>query len=200
MEGKEGHSPQPTRWEARGMDKQVAADSLREITSNPVRAWLVKAKDNITMAPRSQQVVIGKLELQQEQEPPHLVCIEPAHILIEEVLPARAITRIECSPSKTSLMPSQADHKAARSPNTSAYVMLANVSDQTLTVPKSTVLGIAEEAPEPLIDRINQRKELNSDSPLRPQRKKKNEALYRKLLNGKLNHLSQEDNVLSRYY
>jgi len=41
--------------------------------------------------------------------------------------------------------------------------MLVNFSDQTLTVPKSTILGIAEEAPEPLIDRINQRKELNSD-------------------------------------
>jgi len=44
--------------------------------------------------------------------------------------------------------------------------MLANFSDQTLTVPKSTVLGIAEEASEPLIDRINQRKELNFHSPL----------------------------------
>jgi len=70
--------------------------------------------------------------------------------------------------------------------------MLANFSDQTLTVLKSTVLGIADEASEPLIDRINQRKELNSDSPLRPQRKKKNEALYRKLLNWKSGPLSRE--------
>ena len=90
-------------------------------------------------------------------------------------------------------MTSQANHMAARSPNTRAYVMLANFSDQTLTVPKPTVLGIAEEASEPLIDRINQRKEWNSDSPLRPQRKKKNEALYRKLLNGKSNPLSREN-------
>jgi hypothetical protein len=60
----------------------------------------------------------------------------------------------------------------------SAYVMIANFIDQTLTVPKSTVLGIAEEESKPLIDRINQRKEPNSDSPLRPQRKKKNEVLY----------------------
>ena len=41
---------------------------------------------------------------------------------------------------------------AARSPNTRAYVMLANFSNQTLTVPKTNVLGIAEEASEPLID------------------------------------------------
>jgi hypothetical protein len=71
--------------------------------------------------------------------------------------------------------------------------MLANFSDQTLTVPKSTVLGTAEEASEPLKAGINQRKESNSVSPLRPQRKKNNEALYRKLLNGKLDHLIQED-------
>jgi len=158
VEGKEGHSLQPTRQQARCMDKQVPAESNRERTSNPVTAWLVKAKDNITMAPRSQQVVKGKLENEQEQEPPTLVCIEPAHIPIEGVLPARALKHVECSPIKTSLTTSRADQKAARSPNTSAYVMLANFSDQTLTVPKSTVLGIAEEASEPLIDRMNQRK------------------------------------------
>ena len=155
-------------------------------------AWLVKAKDNITMAPRS-QVVISNLELAQKQGPPPLVCIDPAQIPIEGVLPARALTRVEYSPNKTSRMTSRADQKAARSPNTSAYVMLANFSDQTLTVPKSTVLGTAEEASEPLKDGINQRKESNSVSPLRPQRKKNNEALYRKLLNGKLDHLIQED-------
>jgi len=124
------------------------------------------------MAPRSQQVVTGKLKLEQEQEPPPLVCIEPADIPVEKSPPCTHTHTVECSPNKTSLMTSRADQKAARWPNTSAYVMLANVSDQTLTVPKSTVLGIAEEASEPLIDRINQRKELNSDSSLMPQRKK----------------------------
>jgi hypothetical protein len=73
--------------------------------------------------------------------------------------------------------------------------MLANFIDQTLTVPKSTVLGIAE-ASELLIDKINQTKELNSDSPLKPQKKKKNETLYLRLLNGKLDHLNQEDRDL----
>jgi len=71
-------SPQPTRREARCMDKQVPADYPRERTSTPVRAWLVKARENITMAPKSQQVVIGKLEFQQEQEPPR-VYWAPAH-------------------------------------------------------------------------------------------------------------------------
>ena len=150
MEGKEGHSPQPTREEAWCMDKQVPADSPLERTSNPVRAWLVKDKYNIAMAPRSQQVVIGILELEQQQDPPPLACIDPAHVPIEGVLPARALTS-RVQPNKTSLTTSRADQKAVKSRNTSGYVMLANFSDQTLTVPKSTVLGIAEEASEPLI-------------------------------------------------
>jgi hypothetical protein len=50
--------------------------------------------------------------------------------------------------------------------------MLANFSDQALTVPKANVLRISEEVPEPLIDKISPGKELDSDSPLKPHRKK----------------------------
>jgi len=89
------HCTHCTREEARCMDEQVPADSPREGTSNPVRTWPVKAKDNVTMTPRRQQVVTGELELDQEQEPPPLVCIEPEHIPIEGVLPAHALTRVE---------------------------------------------------------------------------------------------------------
>jgi len=70
--------------------------------------------------------------------------------------------------------------------------MLANFNDQTLTGPKSTVLGMAEEASEPLIDKINQRKEIILIGHLKLRGKRKIEALYRKLLNGKLDLLNQE--------
>jgi hypothetical protein len=36
-----------------------------------------------------------------------------------------------------------------------AYVMLANISCEILTIPKSTVLGVAEDVSEALIDKIN---------------------------------------------
>jgi hypothetical protein len=39
--------------------------------------------------------------------------------------------------------------------------MVANFSQETLTVPKATILGLAEEVSEPLVDKIN----TNSDSP-----------------------------------
>jgi hypothetical protein len=66
------------------------------------------------MAPRSQQVVIAKLEFEQGKNSPPLVCVDPAHIPIEGILPARALTCEECSPSNTSRKTSQAEHRAAR--------------------------------------------------------------------------------------
>jgi hypothetical protein len=54
-----------------------------EGTSTPLRAWLVKAREIITMAPRSQEVVTGKSEFEQGQDPPPLVCVELAPIPIE---------------------------------------------------------------------------------------------------------------------
>ena len=54
-------------------------------------------------------------------------------------------------------MTPQAGYMATRSPNTRAYVILANFTYQKLAVRKSTALGIAEEALELLIDKINQR-------------------------------------------
>jgi hypothetical protein len=71
--------------------------------------------------------------------------------------------------------------------------MLARFSDQTLTVPKSTVLGIAEEVSEPLVEKIKAKK---AKWPQQPEKEKKNEALYGKLLKEKLDYLKQEDREL----
>jgi hypothetical protein len=68
--------------------------------------------------------------------------------------------------------------------------MLANFSEETLTVPKHAVLGIAQQVSEELIDKINAEGESNADKPLT---RKKNVALYKKLLPGKLDHLADED-------
>jgi hypothetical protein len=71
--------------------------------------------------------------------------------------------------------------------------MLTNFSHETLTLPKSTVLGVAEEVSEELVDRINKPEETSLESPTRNRRKRKNEALYNKLLGGKLDHLRPEE-------
>ena len=77
-----------------------------------------------------------------------------------------------------------------------AYVLLANFSNETIVVPKATVLGVAEEISESLIDRINPKCKSELDTPVIPQRQKKNEAFYGKLLQGMLDHLSQDEGQL----
>jgi hypothetical protein len=74
--------------------------------------------------------------------------------------------------------------------------MVDNVSDESLTIQKKTVLGIAEQIAEPLINIINPESKSNTNSPAKPRRKRKNEALYQKLLHGKLDHLPQEEKDL----
>jgi hypothetical protein len=73
--------------------------------------------------------------------------------------------------------------------------LLTNFSKEILTVPKSTVLGVAEEVSEQLIDEVNPASQTDTQTPPKPPRQKKNEALYNKLLHGKLNHLTQEDRL-----
>jgi len=71
--------------------------------------------------------------------------------------------------------------------------MLANFSKEPLTIPKATILGVAEEASESLIGRINENAESSTNALTKPPKKKKIENLYDKLLGGKLDHLTQED-------
>jgi len=62
--------------------------------------------------------------------------------------------------------------------------MVANFSDESLKIPKKTVLGIAEQIAEPLVNRINAESKSDTNSPAKPRRGRKSEVLYRKLLHG----------------
>jgi len=130
-------------------------------------------------------VVTAKLDLEKGKGFPSLVYIEPATILIQGILSACALTRVgtrERDPTQLTSPPKQANTDASAS---NEYVMLANFSQEKLTSTKPTVLGLAEELSETLIDQINTEKPLDSNSPNRPQRKARNEALYKKFLGGK---------------
>ena len=67
--------------------------------------------------------------------------------------------------------------------------MVANFSNEALIIPKATVLGVTEKISESLVDSINS----NSDLLAKPRRKRRNEALYQKLLQNKLDHLPQKE-------
>ena len=82
--------------------------------------------------------------------------------------------------------------------------MVANFSDEELTIPKATVLGIAEEVTEEIVDKINVRDNSEPQPLSNREKENKNKTLYKKLLEGKLNHLSEDDKrtlepVLLRY-
>jgi hypothetical protein len=90
---KEGHSPQSKQKEVRRKDEQFPARPHPEVIATQSRTCLVKAKEDITIAPRRRQIAIGKLETERGQELLPLVCVEPVQIPIEGIFPARADTR-----------------------------------------------------------------------------------------------------------
>jgi len=73
-EGKAGRNPQPTKQEARQMDEQFPASPCPEATSSHKRVWLVKAVENVTVPPRCKQIIVGRLDSEEKQNPPPLVC------------------------------------------------------------------------------------------------------------------------------
>ena len=78
-------------------------------------------------------------------------------------------------------MMSQDGHKPTGRLHSCACVMVANFSDEAITIPKATVLGIAEGISESMVDKINARSETNLIEPAKPPRKRRNETLYNKL-------------------
>jgi hypothetical protein len=83
-------------------------------------------------------------------------------------------------------------------------MLVANFSNETLTLPKATVLGIAEPVREDEIYKINPKAKLGAQSVAKSQKQVRNEVQYEKLLQGKLDHLEKEDRqyiepVLKRY-
>jgi len=171
------------------MDEQLSAGLHSETITNSREAWLVRAKENVVVAPRCRQIIVGRLESEKGESLLSLVCVEPAQLPVEGILPARALSRVMSGVTEPSGTQAQLSCIQTGPTKNSAYVMIANFSNETLTLPKATVLGVAENVSESLVDCIN----TDTDQPTKPQRKKRNEAFYEKLLQNKFDHLSQEE-------
>jgi hypothetical protein len=85
--------------------------------------------------------VTGRVNSGKEQKRPPLVCIDPVQIRIKGILPARALSRVE---QHEHAVTSLDVRKPTGRLHSCACVMVANFSDEVLTTPKATVLGIAE--------------------------------------------------------
>ena len=88
-EGKTGHSSaQP---EGGAAHSRTALSRTRpELTVHQDKIWLLKITENIMIAPRCRQIVLGKLETEKGQSHPPLVWVEPIQIPIEGILSACA--------------------------------------------------------------------------------------------------------------
>jgi len=111
------------------------------MTTSQTRTCLIKAIESTVIEPRCRQVVIGKLDTEKGESLPSLICMEPAMVPIHGVHPARVLTRVQ---TRSSLqLTSLQGHIFSEAPRNCAYEMFTNFSNEALTVPKVTVLGIA---------------------------------------------------------
>jgi len=69
-EGKAGRNPYPTKQEARRMDEQLPPSPCSEATPSKKNVWIVKAVENVTGPPRCQQIIVGRLDSDEKQNPP----------------------------------------------------------------------------------------------------------------------------------
>ena len=102
-----GRSPQPMRREEPRLEEQPSANLRPAATTQGCRSWLVRATENIMLAPRCRQVAIERFRLRQRTAPPSPVCLEPALVHIQGILPARVLSLVKASTQETSSMTSQ---------------------------------------------------------------------------------------------
>jgi hypothetical protein len=74
--------------------------------------------------------------------------------------------------------------------------MITNFSDEALTVPKATVLSIADEIFESIVDKINREGQSSFGIPTKSHSCEKNKALFQKILKEKLDHISSHERQL----
>jgi hypothetical protein len=134
---KNGKPLQTYKEEPKGSRPRLDSHALDE-TTRCSKSCLVKITQDVTIAPRCRHVVTAKLDLEKGKEIPSLVCIEPATIPIQGVLSARALNRVgtrERDPEQLMSPPEQANPDVSVS---NVYVMLANFSQEKLTLPKAS--------------------------------------------------------------
>ena len=128
-------------------------------------------------------MVQGRLESEKGQSPPPLVCgARPDSHRKDSASTCILASRPKCTKDFPGDVTGSRDETGASS--SCAYLMPENFSDEPQRISKATVLGIAKEIAENIVDKVNAEQPV-SDSPTKPRRKWKNEALYFKLLKAK---------------
>ena len=88
--GKAGRSSLLSQQETRHIDEQLSAGLHSETITNCKKTWLVRARENVVVAPGCRQVIVGRLETEKGECLPPLICVEPPQLPVEGIL-ARAL-------------------------------------------------------------------------------------------------------------
>jgi len=136
--------------------------------------WLVRTTETIRISPRVKQMVVGRLELSKRQQSPPLVCVEAAQLPFESVLAARGLSRVLPTPSRTDETRVTSRRACViqltdRCLRDRVHVILANVGQEEIVLPKATVIGVAEEISPSVVANIND-DEGHSNTPHEKQR------------------------------
>jgi len=148
-----------------------------EIILTVSEAWTVISKETVMLQPRAKHTVLGKVQGGNSRNPSCLLCVEPANVPIEGICVARVVTRPSVEihknqPGGKSVLSTSCTQLNIHSPDVphdlkvikqldgtpeiryppdSVTLMIANFSDEELTLPKGTILGVAQEIPENLV-------------------------------------------------
>ena len=122
-------SIRPTGQEKLNLYEEPSAVPRYKTTTDCGRTWLVRTREDITVAPRCHQIATGRLEIEEGENLPSLVCVEPVLIPIEGVLPARVLTGVETvTPPSSKVTPQTRCVEIGQTVNR-AHVVVANFSD-----------------------------------------------------------------------
>ena len=150
-------------------------------------AWTVINKKTDVLQPRAKHTVLGKVQGGNSRNPSCLLCVQPAHLPIEGICVARVLTRpsvaihrsqpvgksaLSTSCTQLNMHAPDLSHDLKvskqmasklystpeiRYPPDSITLMIANFSDEELTLPKGTILGVAQEVSDILVSQLTMR-------------------------------------------
>jgi len=150
-----GRSIRPTGQKKLHLHEEPSKIPRFETNTDCCRSWLIRTTEDITVAPRCRQIATGRLEIEKGESLTSLVCVEPALIPIQGVLPARVLTRVETVTPPSSKLTSQTGCVEIGQTINRAHVVVANFNDEPLTVPNSTVTGVAKQVSEKVVNLVN---------------------------------------------
>jgi hypothetical protein len=99
----------------------IESTTSHTVTLNDAEAWRVETTQTIKIPPRVKQIIVGKVALLKLQNPPKLVCVEPAQMPYEGILAARVLFPLLAIATMSGYTPVTSPCLRAEQPTTSTF-------------------------------------------------------------------------------